>query len=162
MMAAVRTWLMGVVLTAFAVSLARQLTPGQREKRLVAFAGGLLLLLALFRPLACLDMSETAIPAFGSQEATEELRRQQTQALAAIIAERTGAYISDKSRELGGAVDARVETAAGESGIPLPWAVELWGEFDPRLRDWIARELAIPFHRQNWLEGEKWTENRES
>ena len=40
-----RAWLLGIVLTAFASGLARQLAPQGREQAMVRLAGGLLLLI---------------------------------------------------------------------------------------------------------------------
>ena len=47
--------------------------------------------------------------------------------MASIIAEQTEAYIWDKAGELGLEVTARVETRAGEDGVPVPWSAELTG-----------------------------------
>lgn len=161
MMAGIRIWLVGAVFTAFAVSLARQLAPGDREKRLVGLAGGILMLLAIFHPLVSPQLDELILPTFSADVAAQALQQERQDALAAIIAEKTGAYISDKSRQLGGATEVAVVTEVGESGIPLPWSVTLRGQYDPALSQWIEQELAIPAQRQKWLEGEKWTEDRE-
>lgn len=50
-----KQWLLGIVLTAFAGGLARQLAPSGREQAMVRLVGGLLLTLAILRPLAGLD-----------------------------------------------------------------------------------------------------------
>ena len=47
-----REWLLGIVLTAFAGGLARQLAPRGREQAMVRLVSGLLLALALLAPLA--------------------------------------------------------------------------------------------------------------
>ena len=58
MIQGVHQWLLGVTLTAFAGGLARQLAPKGREQALVALVCGLLLTLALLRPLAELQWTE--------------------------------------------------------------------------------------------------------
>ena len=73
--------------------------------------------------------------------------------LAAIIAGRTAAYISDKADALGLEVSVRVETEPGEEGTPLPVSAELEGPYSQDLADWIAGELGIPAERQVWHEG---------
>ena len=55
-----RQWLLGVVLTAFAGGLARQLAPKGRERALVGLVCGLLLTLALLEPLAELEWAAAA------------------------------------------------------------------------------------------------------
>ena len=73
--------------------------------------------------------------------------------LAAIIAGRTAAYISDKADALGLRVTARVETEPGVDGTPLPASAELTGPYSRELADWITGELGIPAERQVWHEG---------
>ena len=58
-----RAWLLGIVLTAFASGLARQLAPQGREQAMVRLAGGLLLTLAVLRPLAGMDWEGPALEA---------------------------------------------------------------------------------------------------
>ena len=67
-----RAWLLGIVLTAFASGLARQLAPQGREQAMVRLAGGLLLTLAVLRPLAGMDWEGPALEAGAFQIRTEE------------------------------------------------------------------------------------------
>ena len=111
-----KQWLLGIVLTAFAGGLARQLAPSGREQAMVRLVGGLLLTLAILRPLAGLDWEGPALEAGSFQSRTAEqaeiYRKNQQEALAAIIAEKTGAYIWDKANQLGLACQVTVATAA--------------------------------------------------
>ena len=152
-----KQWLLGVVLTAFAGALARDLTPKGRQQAMVRLAGGLLLTLALLTPLRGLS-TPRALP-----EGTEELRRRtQTlsetyrkdgqQALAAVIEERTGAYILDKADRLGLECQVAVAAAVGESGIPLPDTVTIYGRFSADLAACIEEEVGIPAEKIIWLE----------
>ena len=120
-----REWLLGIVLTAFAGGLARQLAPRGREQAMVRLVSGLLLALALLAPLAELTGAAwegEALEAAAFRQRTREqealYRKNQQEVLAAIIAEKTEAYIWDKANRLGLACEVRVTTAAGESGIP--------------------------------------------
>ena len=47
-----KSWLLGIVLTSLAAGLARQLAPKGREQAVVRLVGGLLMALAILRPLA--------------------------------------------------------------------------------------------------------------
>lgn len=69
--------------------------------------------------------------------------------LAAIIEQRTAAYISDKGAALGVTCHAQVETEL-RSGVPYPCAVTLDVERDEALAACIAADLGIGEERQTW------------
>ena len=152
-----KQWLLGVVLTAFAGVLARDLTPKGRQQAMVRLAGGLLLTLAILTPLRGLSAPE-ALPEGAvelrrrTQELSETYRKDGQRALAAVIEERTQAYILDKADRLGLACRAAVTAAAGESGIPLPDAVTITGRYSPALAACIEKEVGIPAEKIIWLE----------
>ena len=74
------------------------------------------------------------------------------QELEQLIAERTGAYILEEAARLGMQIQARVETAPGDDGMPVPVRVEITGAYSAQLSEWIARELVIPGEEQIWHE----------
>lgn len=163
-MGAVRRWLLGVVLTAFAGSLARSLAPRGRGEAAVRLVSGLLLALAVLSPLGDLEPSLPAMGSGGAEEAARQARQYKSEnlaALSAIIEERCASYIWDKADRLG--LDPRVEVrcAAGESGVPLPEAVTLTGPYSPQLSAWIQEEVGIPAEKQIWLEEDTWSGNME-
>ena len=161
-----KQWLLGIVLTAFAGGLARQLAPQGREQAMVRLVGGLLLTLAILRPLSQMDWEGVALEAGSFQSRTAEqaeiYRKNQQEALAAIIAEKSEAYIWDKANQLGLACQVTVTTAAGESGIPLPDTVTILGPYSPALAACIEEEVGLPAEKQIWLEETTWTEKKES
>lgn len=161
-MAGVRQWLLGVVLTAFAGTLARQLAVGAKGQTMVRLTAGLLLTLAILRPLASLRWEAPGDA--GLLEQTEDQtslsRKNQQQALAAVIEEKTAAYIWDKANELGLSCEVRVTAAAGESGIPLPDAVTITGSYSAALAACIEKEVGIPAGKQTWLEVPTWRETK--
>ena len=166
MMAGLRSWLLGIILTAFAGALARRIAPQGKEQAMVRMVSGLLLALALLRPLGGLPWEEVSIEAGSFRDQTlhqEELYRQnQREELSAIIAEKTEAYIWDKASALGLDCMVSVSVAAGESGIPLPEAVTITGSYSDELASWIEEGVGIPAEKQIWLEASTWTETKES
>ncbi len=166
MMAAVKSWLLGVVLTAFAASLARQLAPKGRQAAAVSLAGGLLLALALARPLVRIDWADMALPAGSfaaqSRETAADYRKKQQETLSAIIADRTEAYIWDKAAGLDGNYRFTVSVSAGESGVPLPRSVTIAGPYSRELSQWLERELGLDAAAQNWLEEGEWNTKTEN
>ena len=165
MIPALRTWLLGVVLTALAGALARQMAPRGREEGMVRLAAGLLLAAALLRPLGEIQWEDLAVAAGsfpgGAEAQAERYRQEQTAALSAVIAEKTAAYIWDKANALGLDCQVTVTTAAGESGIPLPDRVTIRGPYSEALSAVIQEEVGIPAEKQIWLEGETWSEEEE-
>lgn len=165
-MAGIRTWLLGIVLTSLAGGLARQLAPAGKEQAMVRLAGGLLLALAILRPLAGngWDGLEVAAGSFSlqSEEQAEVYRKNQQEAFSSIIAEKTEAYILDKANRLGLDCTVRVTVAAGENGIPLPESVTVRGAYSPALAECMEEEVGIPAQKQIWLEEETWQRTKES
>lgn len=152
MMEGLRQWIISLTALCMLLALARVLVPGGTMSRVAAFVGGLVLLAALARPLSELGAVRLALPDYAGE--IERLQRQLEEeneaALADGIAERTEAYISDKAASMGLAGACRVETRAGEDGIPLPWSVELEMPRSAELAAWIEEELDIPSERQVW------------
>ena len=158
MIEAVREWLTSLVLAAMLVTVAQSLIQPGTIRQIASFIGGLILLAVLLRPILASDLLGFEVDFTAWQATVEEreaeLRREQGEELAAIIEERTEAYISDKAGELGLAVHARVETRAGNDGVPVPWSAELTGERSAELAACLTEDLGIPAERQVWHERE--------
>lgn len=160
-----RSWLLGIVLTSLAGGLARQLAPPGKEQAMVRLVSGLLLALAILRPLAGGSWEKPGWKPSSLRQETEQAaayRKNQQDQLSAIIAEKTEAYIWDKANQLGLACELTVTTAAGESGVPLPEAVTIRGPYSPELAKCIEEEVGIPAEKQIWLEEDTWRKESES
>lgn len=161
-----RSWLFGIVLTSLAGGLARQMAPQGKEQSMVRLVSGLLLALSILRPLAGGNREALTLweerPAFQAGEQAAAYRKNQQDALSAIIAEKTEAYIWDKANRLGLVCTVTVTTAAGESGIPLPDTAVIRGPYSGELARCIEEEVGIPAEKMIWLEDEKWQEKTES
>lgn len=160
-----KAWLLGIVLTSLAGGLARQLAPQGKEQAMVRLASGLLLALAILRPLAGQDWEpprlEEAFPS-ESRELADFYRKNQQDALRAIIEEKTEAYICDKADQLGLSCTVTVTAAAGEDAVPLPEAVTIRGPYSEALARSIEEEVGIPAQQQIWLEEDEWQTRKES
>lgn len=161
-----KSWLLGIVLTSLAAGLARQLAPKGKEQAMVRLAGGLLLALAILRPLAGGSWEGLEVETGGLTLRGEELagayRKNQQDAFSAIIAEKTEAYIWDKANRLGLVCTVSVAAAPGESGIPLPESVVIRGPYSGELARWLEEEVGIPAEKQIWQEEETWQKRKES
>ena len=133
---------------------------------MVRLVSGLLLALAILRPLAGggWEGLELAAGSFNlqSEAQAERYRKNQQEALSAIIAEKTEAYILDKANRLGLDCTVQVTVAAGESGIPLPVSAAIRGAYSPALAECMEEEVGIPAQEQIWLEDEIWQTRKES
>lgn len=158
MMESLRTWLSSIVAVTLLLAIAQSLVPEGTLRRVAGFTGGLVLLVALLRPLLAGGLPDLGLETEEWTKAIEEqqatLSRQGEDALAGLIAERTASYISDKGAALGLEVTAAVETRTGEEGVPVPYSVELEGPYSEELASYIADELNIPPERQVWNEQE--------
>ena len=157
MIGAVRSWLSSIAAVTMLLTVTQMLVPEGTLRKIAGFIGGLLLLAALLQPLRGADLSWLGLDLSDYSAAIEdreaELASAEKDALAAIIAERTAAYISDKADALGVQAAARVETEPGEDGVPIPVSAELEGEQSAELSAWMEQELGIPAERQVWHEG---------
>lgn len=158
MMELVRSWLIGVTAAAMAVALADSLAPDGAVKKIGKLAGGLLLVVAILRPVVGLDyaamsgiLTDYRVEAEGYSSAleTENMLLMKT-----IIEERTGAYIQDKAAELGMVCTAEVTCQADEDGSPYPASVIVYGELTQGQVDTLSRtiegDLAIPEQNQQY------------
>ena len=152
MIGAVRSWLTSIAAVTLLLTVAQALVPEGTLKKITGFTGGLLLLAALLQPVLRTDLERLRLDFSDYREAIEEraleLDAAGKEELAAIIAGRTAAYISDKADALGLRVTARVETEA-----LVPVSAELTGPYSRELAEWMALELGIPAERQVWHEG---------
>ena len=149
-----REWLLGIVAAALAIALAQSLTPEGTVKKVGKLVGGLVLLLAVVKPIARVDPSALAglwtASEYGSAQAAAQGGEE---VLKILIAQKTGAYIVDKGQSLGCEVTrAEVTVAGDESGWPVPWSVVVKGDWTLEQREELSRviaeTLAIPTARQ--------------
>ena len=158
MIGALREWLTSIVVVTLLLSVAQMLVPEGSIRRVASFAGGLILLVALLRPVLGADLERLRLDLDGYerelQNAREELSSAGDTEVAERIAERTAAYISDKADALGLVVTVRVETDTGDDGVPVPAAAEVTGPRSEELASYMENELGIPRERQVWHERE--------
>lgn len=152
-----RGWLLGVTAAALAVALAQALTPEGTVKKVGRLVGGLVLLLAVARPLLRLEPGalEAALPAWAGPEA-EQAAQGGEDVMKSLIARKAGAYIVDKAGELGAVCRAEVAVSEGEAGWPVPWSAVIAGtwtaEQQRALSQAVADDLDIPKERQEFRE----------
>ena len=156
MIAAVREWLTSVVAVTLLLTVAQTLIPEGNIRKIAAFTGGLALLAALLQPVLRTDLSrlELDLDAYGQavEERRTELEAAREEELALVIASQTEAYILDKADRLGLECQVAVAAAVGESGIPLPDTVTIYGRFSADLAACIEEEVGIPAEKIIWLE----------
>ena len=161
-----KSWLLGIVLTSLASGLARQIAPQGKEQSMVRLVSGLLLALAILRPLAGqnwekLDLDTSALR-LQEAELADAYRKNQQDALSAIIAEKTEAYIWDIANQLGLSCTATVTVSLSGGGVPLPESVVIRGPYSEELSGCLEEEVGIPAEKQIWLEEETWQTRKES
>ena len=157
MIAALQTYLLRLITAALLVSVAAAITPEGRVKRVVRFAGGLLLAIVLLRPVGEIDMTAMSQAIARVQMEYNEnatgIRSASSQVQSAIISQQTEAYILSKAESMGLALQVQVETQT-DGVYPYPWAVTLTGPVTASEKEVLARyieeNLAIPAQRQTW------------
>lgn len=153
-----RGYLLSVVAVALFSGILLSLTPTGSVRRTLGFICGLLLTLAALGPAAKLDV-ERLVENFSelrtqAGERTAAAENGSVELMAALIKERTEAYIWDKAASLG-ISPSRIEAEVDAGGdYPRPRAVRIiascTAEQRRRLTEWIERELAVPSSEQEW------------
>ncbi len=148
-----RQWLLGAVACALLVSAAEQLCPRGSVRTVMRFVGGLLLMMALLRPLTRLRIPDAAWDTASYREAVTRaetslaLERENT--LRRGIAAQWEAYIEDKAEGMGAQV--RAEAELGENGAPE--RVTLHGAYSEAVAAFLVSELGVAKEKQIWNEG---------
>ena len=151
MTAFIRTWLLGIVCAAMLMAVTESLVQKEGVKRALKILGGLLLTLAVIRPIAGLNETrlEDMADEYGalSQEYREELQATQYFLYESIIAENAAAYILDKANELGMVCEATVGVAWDDE-VPQLREAEIKGNWTQEQREQLSRiieqDLGIP------------------
>lgn len=144
-------WITGVTAAAIIGALAQSLMPEGGAKSAGRLVAGLLVLLAVVKPAAELDVTALsgALAEYHLRSAadTDTLTETNEALVKMIIEERIAAYISDKAQELGIACTVRVTCRYGEDGTVWPGSAVITGELTGEERSRLARlleaELAI-------------------
>ena len=127
-----KNWLMGIVAAALAVSLAQAMTPEGPVRKMGRLVGGMVLLLAVARPLLRLEPAMTAMAQLpGAEVSRVRIEEGGEEMMKTLIAQKAGAYIVDKGQSLGLRCKAEVVVAVDSSGWPVPWEATVshcWGD----------------------------------
>jgi stage III sporulation protein AF len=154
-----REWVLSLTGAALLAAFALALTPEGRVRRVTRLLAGVVLALALVRPLADFDFDgyaaslavsrdAAATAADGWEDAGKRLER-------TLIEAESAAYISDRAAELGLRVEAVSVTAKwGDALCWYPYEATLRSGTDDlarrALEARIASELGIPPERLHW------------
>ena len=154
MIGALRTWLLSIIAAGLVLAILYALVPKGRLRPIVRTTGGVALMLVILRPVLGFDFTDLAA-SYGDyaqeiQALTETYRAADAAELAAIIEQRTAAYISEKAAQLGLSCRPRVETA-WRDGVPYPSGVTLDIAENQALAEVLTDELGIPPSQQHWL-----------
>lgn len=154
-METLRTYLLGIVAAAMAVTAASALLREGSLRRAVRLAGSMVLILVVLGPLLW-----ESLDAFGAYLAEIEMEEdalrsgievENTDILTRIICRKTEAYILDKATAMGAEVEVAVTMEQGEH-YPYPYAVTVEGALTDAQRERLSEDmelsLAIPKERQ--------------
>ena len=145
----VRQWLIGITCAAMIVAVADGLTPAGTVRKIGRMVGGLVLLVAVVKPVIGVDFSVLAASNIHLEMEMDAAEESNLDLMKTIIGEKTGAYILDKAEALGISCEqVSVECTVGEGDVPFPSAVTVTAllQEDQRrtLARWIEADLAIP------------------
>ena len=153
MIEGLRIWLLGVIAAAFVTAILGGLLPKTAAGTIGKVAGGLIVLLALLRPVGGVEAGRLSglYDGYASEidKQIEAYRHSNQTEMAEIIEQETAAYISKKAEAYGVRCQVQVETSL-QDGVPVPCAVRLYTQKNSELSQWIERELGIASAEQTW------------
>lgn len=152
-------YLRPVLAVSFLVAAVRAAFPERSFGKLIGFAGSLLILAAILKPVAKLDsdLIAAAISRLEVYKVEEKLDLviDNSAIISEIIKEKTETYISDKATQLELTLRSVSVTVEKGGEYPYPAAVRISGQFTQQQRTeltkWIERNLAIPNKAQTWV-----------
>lgn len=149
-----RDWLLGIIAAGLLVSVLYALLPRGRMQTVARGIGGVILLLVILRPVMGWEWEDVSLSSYEDcrrelETLTEEYRQSADRELAALIEEKTAAYIASRGSDLGAPCTARVETALRD-GVPYPVSVTLDIPRHEALSAWLTQELEIGEAYQHW------------
>lgn len=158
------SWILGVTGAAMITALTQALSPEGPVKKALRLACGLLMILAVLRPVRGLSTDSlsfyTAQYAVTLDKYSEKINAANESFLRAIIADKTASYILEKADELDIVCTAQVSLKTSmQGGYPYPYSVtlEVKGELEKSKREALSKQIeagcAIPAQRQNWHTG---------
>ena len=148
-----KEWLTGMIAAAVVLSLAYIVIPRGTVNTVAQFVGGLILLLAIVRPLMQIKPDDLKVEYRGCRQEVERqithYQEEHEAQMAAIIEEKTAAYISKKANEMGISCRITVGTEV-RGGVPIPSRISLRTTRNEPLSRWIEEEIGIPREAQTW------------
>ena len=158
MMDFLRNWLIGLTGASIILAFVDCLVPNGSVKQIGKIAGGLVMVIAIFRPVLSVDYEmmagSLANYRYDAQQYSSELEIENERLKKIIIEDRTGAYIRDKAEQIGIDCKIAVQCRTNEKGQMYPASVTVYGELTQeqkeKLMRIIAAEVAIPAEMQRY------------
>lgn len=156
-MESVRTYLIGLVAAAILTGIVTQLMGDKgTQGAMIKLISGLFLVFTVIAPIANIDLSGLRDFSADFSEAGEEAaligEDITRESLAAVIKQRSEAYILDKAAGLD--VELEVDVTVSDDKMPVPSAVLIRGKVSPyakaRLQSIIVQNLGIDKEKQIW------------
>lgn len=156
-MESLRAYLIGLVAAAILTGIVTQLMGDKgTQGAMIKLISGLFLVFTVIAPIANIDLSGLRDFSADFSEAGEEAaligEDITRESLAAVIKQRSEAYILDKAAGLD--VELEVDVTVSDDKMPVPSAVLLRGKVSPyakaRLQSIIVQNLGIDKEKQIW------------
>jgi hypothetical protein len=158
----IKNWIVGVTAAAMIAAIVQSLAPEGPVRKTLRLAFGVLMILAVLRPVKELNLEDFSFYRTqydeGLSQYTEKMNEVSKSFTRSIIEEKTGSYILEKADELQIPCEVSVKLKTNrEGGYPYPFSVELTVSGYPEeekkeaLSRFIESQCAIPKDRQKWV-----------
>lgn len=154
----IREWLTGIIAAALLLCVVYGIIPDGPVKRVGKITGGLVLMLALLRPVAGLNLETLSANLTNYRVEAgsygENIEEANGRLMKTIIEERSAAYILERAEALGMDCKITVTCKTGEDRYPYPYEATITGSLSKEekktLTAMLKADLAIGADRLHW------------
>ena len=162
MMELLKNWIVGITCASMILAAVQVLVPDGAFRKIVSFAGGLLLLLVMVTPLLKLEpenLSQIWMEHRMAENGSIDLLKLENKKLVLeIVEEEIAMLISDRVEKMGSECTVKVICSCGENGEVYPESTVIQGSLSENqkteISKWIESNLAITREKQTFEEGE--------
>jgi len=151
-------YFLSLFICSLGCSIAAQMTEGSKQKALLRFISGIVLVIVLFRPLTDLELDALLVLPAGNWEIADDYiaegEKTARDEMEKHIKASCETYILEKAKKLG--ADIAVQVSLDEDQVPAYIVIrgELEPEVQKKLQETLVTDLGVPKENLQWTQNQ--------